>query len=190
MESKTEHNTLQPTSGLYTKALLFATEKHAGQKRNSYGVDYICHCVGVATNVRRSRCFDEEILAAALLHDTLEDTATTYEELVEKFGKKVADLVKELTNDDKRKKELGKVKYTEEKFEQMTDEAVFIKLCDMHDNLADTNNCFGNPNELLKRLNIATALIKKRNGRFDKKVNSWIDEILNVIRREIENTIN
>ncbi len=42
---------------------------------------------------------DPFVLAAALLHDTIEDTDTTYDELVEAFGKRVADIVAEVTDD-------------------------------------------------------------------------------------------
>lgn len=42
---------------------------------------------------------DSVVLAAALLHDAIEDTKTTYEELVQEFGKEVADIVQECTDD-------------------------------------------------------------------------------------------
>lgn len=78
----------------------FAKEKHKGQKDDD-GKDYFeAHCMQVY-NILCSVTVDEELLSAALLHDTIEDTDTTYDELVEKFGKEVADLVNEVTQEGK-----------------------------------------------------------------------------------------
>jgi len=80
------------------KALLFACEKH-GDTLDDNGELYVkAHLVNtlqIISNVTN----DEEILAAALLHDTIEDTDTTYEELKENFGHRVADLVNEVTHE-------------------------------------------------------------------------------------------
>ena len=81
------------------KALAFATEKHKGQVDDS-GKPYINHPIAVAEIVR---CVtkDEEVIAAAFLHDVLEDTDATYEELKSEFGFRVADLVNEVTKEGK-----------------------------------------------------------------------------------------
>lgn len=68
---------------------------HAGQHRKS-GEPYFTHCVAVATILADLR-LDAEAIAAALLHDTLEDTDVTYEELIEEFGLNVAKLVDGVT---------------------------------------------------------------------------------------------
>ncbi len=73
------------------KAYLFAKEKHEGQLRQS-GEPYIIHPILVATNLARLS-MDSHAMAAALLHDTLEDTDATYEELEELFNKDIAQLV-------------------------------------------------------------------------------------------------
>jgi (p)ppGpp synthase/HD superfamily hydrolase len=84
-------------SPLLEKALAFATVKHAGQLRKYTGDPYIVHPIAVAETVAATGG-DEAAIAAAYLHDTLEDTATTYEELVTEFGVEVASLVFELTD--------------------------------------------------------------------------------------------
>ncbi len=84
-------------SDLIDKAEIFAAEKHKDQKDDSNN-PYFYHCKQVATIVMNVT-EDEEVIAAAYLHDTLEDTETTYEELVEKFGERVADLVHEVTHE-------------------------------------------------------------------------------------------
>lgn len=77
---------------LFEKALLFATEKHGGQLRKMANTPYILHPVEVAAIVG-TMTDDREILAAAVLHDTVEDTDTTLDEIRENFGKRVALLV-------------------------------------------------------------------------------------------------
>ena len=77
------------------KALAFATEKHKGQKDCS-GVDYVEHPKAVAS-LLKDPTEDEYIVA--LLHDTVEDTNTTIEEIQALFGDTVADGVSRLTHD-------------------------------------------------------------------------------------------
>lgn len=77
---------------LFDKALCFATERHKGQVRKNGNIPYILHPIEVATIVA-TMSDDEDLLCAALLHDTVEDTNTTLEELTENFGKRVSLLV-------------------------------------------------------------------------------------------------
>lgn len=80
------------------KALEFASNKHSGQLDDT-GKPYILHPMQVQEILWAVAPDDENLLAAAYLHDTLEDTETTYEELVEEFNQDVADLVNEVTHD-------------------------------------------------------------------------------------------
>ena len=82
-------------------ALDFAAEKHRAQRRKSAGdVPYINHPIQVAWFLAEvGGVEDEEVLAAAALHDTLEDTATTRAELEAAFGPVVCRLVEEVTDD-------------------------------------------------------------------------------------------
>lgn len=78
------------------KAYLFAKKRHKGQL---YGKrSFISHPHDTA-RVLKSISKDKNLIAAAYLHDTLEDTKTTYEELVEEFGQDIAGLVREVTKD-------------------------------------------------------------------------------------------
>lgn len=77
---------------LFEKAFCFAVEKHSGQTRKMNNVPYILHPAEVAAIVG-TMTDDREVLAAAVLHDTVEDTDTTLEEIRENFGKRVALLV-------------------------------------------------------------------------------------------------
>lgn len=88
---------------LVLRAAVFAAEKHRGQKRKgAKAVPYILHPLAVARSlVEEGNVSDAEVIAAGLLHDTIEDTATVHDDLLEAFGPRVAGLVAELT-DDKR----------------------------------------------------------------------------------------
>lgn len=87
-------------SELISRALAKATEAHAGQIRNgSGGLPYIEHPRMVAATLA-ARGYGEETLAAALLHDVVEDSDTTVEDLRGEFGDTIADLVATLSDDE------------------------------------------------------------------------------------------
>ena len=126
------------------EVLKFATEKHKGQKRES-GVDYIVHPMRVAKLVdeyKAKNSLNRKILiASAILHDTLEDTYTSFRELKEKFGETVASIVLELTTSPYGSKVIGKGLYLAEKMQYMTNYALTIKLADRLDNIRDLSAC-------------------------------------------------
>ena len=74
------------------EAIVFATEKHMGQVRKRENSPYILHPLEAAA-IASDLTKDEDIIVAAVLHDTVEDTDTTVEEIREKFGDRVAELV-------------------------------------------------------------------------------------------------
>ena len=80
---------------LIEKAYHFADQKHEGQVRKS-GDPYISHCIGVAEILAQLQAGPKTI-CVGLLHDTIEDTGTTKEEIEKEFGKEVATLVEALT---------------------------------------------------------------------------------------------
>ena len=92
------------------RALVFAAEQHRHQRRK--GADaapYINHPIRVAAVLAlEAGVTDEPTLLAAVLHDTIEDTNTTAEELEREFGARVAGLVLELTDDKSLPKEVRK----------------------------------------------------------------------------------
>jgi len=83
------------------KATKFAQDAHRGQVDDD-GKDYhTAHLEQVALLVSKVTS-DEEVIAAAYLHDTLEDTKTTYGQLKQVFGERIADIVHELTHEGKK----------------------------------------------------------------------------------------
>lgn len=85
---------------LINQAIIFATLAHEGQYRKSTKIPYISHPYAVGMLLQNEGC-SEAVIAAGLLHDTLEDTETTFEELVEQFGLYVAKLVLAASEEDK-----------------------------------------------------------------------------------------
>lgn len=81
---------------LFDRAYAFADRKHAGQFRDG-GAPFILHPVQTAQIIINVAIEDENLIAAALLHDTVEDTDTTLAELALEFGPDVANLVYEVT---------------------------------------------------------------------------------------------
>ena len=137
---------------LVRKAYLFAKEKHKGQKRDG-GEPYIIHPVRVARIVlenKRSKNISP-LLCSALLHDTLEDTYTSYKELEENFGETIASLVMELTTASLASRLEGKDVYLCHKMEHMTSYALYVKLADRLDNLSDLDNSTAEKRERMYR---------------------------------------
>jgi guanosine-3',5'-bis(diphosphate) 3'-pyrophosphohydrolase len=91
-------------------AAMFAAEKHSAQKRKGAAAEpYVNHVIEVAQLVAGSSDqLDANLVMAALLHDTIEDTHTTREELEREFGSDVAALVVEMTDDKSLPKEVRK----------------------------------------------------------------------------------
>lgn len=85
---------------LIEKAIVFAARAHDGQRRKSTYTPYITHPYAVGMLLLREKC-SEEAVAAGLLHDTIEDTSVTYEELLTVFGERVAKLVLAALEPDK-----------------------------------------------------------------------------------------
>lgn len=85
---------------LVIRALKFAKEAHKGQLDDDGRPYYDAHLRQVY-KILGQVTDNEEVLSAGILHDTIEDTDTTYEDLVKEFGQRVADLVMELTHEGK-----------------------------------------------------------------------------------------
>jgi GTP diphosphokinase / guanosine-3',5'-bis(diphosphate) 3'-diphosphatase len=95
VEEHAEDAAVQIDRGRVEEAFRFACEHHADQRRKS-GEEFIVHPVGVAKICAGMR-LDTETLCAALLHDTVEDTSASLDEVRERFGEEVATLVDGVT---------------------------------------------------------------------------------------------
>lgn len=140
----------------FRPAFEFAKKAHGSQLRESINVPYIEHPMKVAEiiyhvlleNDKQLLDSDEgkSIIEAAFLHDTIEDTDTNYETLLNFFGKRTADLVLELTSDKNIEKgykdELGwfkgRVEFMSKKMTEMSSTALLLKLADRLHNILDS----------------------------------------------------
>ena len=84
-------------TALLDRAILFAVKAHAGTERRGKGFPYIVHPME-AVSIAATITSDQEILAAAALHDTVEDTDITIEQIRAEFGDRVASLVSSETD--------------------------------------------------------------------------------------------
>lgn len=119
------------------EAAHFAAEKHKFQRRKGkLDIPYINHPLKVAKTLTECNEFNIDLLMAAILHDTVEDTKTTPEELLLNFGSEVSDLVMEVTDNMKlpaKYRKRQQIKHAT----QLTDNAKKIKLADKICNLND-----------------------------------------------------
>lgn len=83
---------------LIQKAIIFATKKHEGQKRKGTDIPYIIHPMEVMQILTAMDC-SQNVIIAGILHDTLEDTDTTPEEIKEAFGNAVLAIVQTESED-------------------------------------------------------------------------------------------
>ena len=120
------------------EALQFAAHKHRDQRRKDPEASpYINHPIALANILWVSgRIVDPVVICAALLHDTLEDTETTEAELVERFGERVASVVKEVTDDRTLPKARRKALQIEHA-PHLSREAKLVKLADKISNVRD-----------------------------------------------------
>ena len=123
---------------LILKALDFAAHKHRDQRRkNVEASPYINHPIELAKVLsNEGGITSSDLLCAALLHDTVEDTTTTKEELLELFGEKITTIVLEVT-DDKTKTKADRKRLQIEHAASISRPAKLVKLADKICNLRD-----------------------------------------------------
>ncbi|MBI3098933.1 MAG: bifunctional (p)ppGpp synthetase/guanosine-3',5'-bis(diphosphate) 3'-pyrophosphohydrolase [Planctomycetes bacterium] len=118
------------------RAVTFAAEAHRGQVRDD-GAPYLAHPIRVCEWLRSIGGEDDvEVLCAAVLHDTIEDSGTTFDDVAEVFGARVAKLVAALSNDTRLPKPERKSAMIAHA-PQLPPEAKRVKLADRLDNVLD-----------------------------------------------------
>lgn len=136
-------------------ALDWAAVWHKDQKRKYPNADvpYMSHVAGVAAVLSRHG-FGEEVVAAGALHDVMEDCGISHDELTQKFGAKVADLVRHVSEEDKSLSWEERKKAYHDHFVEKPWEAQAITLADKIDNFQSIIVCarvFGDPWAMFKR---------------------------------------
>lgn len=128
------------TQELYQRAMKFAGEKHNQQTVPGTSANYLLHISNVAMEIiiawADSKDFDIDFaVQTAILHDTLEDTDTTYEELQSLFGKRIADAVQALTKNDNLPDKSQKMADSLFRINQLEKEVALVKIADRITNL-------------------------------------------------------
>lgn len=163
----------------------FAKKQHEGQIRQD-GSSYINHPIKVAEIIKKyfpKHPKINEFIAAAYLHDVVEDTDTTIDEIREKFGEYVAYLVNGVTNDKKQKDTMGKTNYLCNKMLNMNEDVLNLKLCDRLSNVIDLNNA--SP-DFIEKYEIETTIILNY-LLTNKKLTDIQMEIIKIINKQINN---
>ena len=129
---------MEKSVGGILDALQFAAHKHRDQRRKDLEASpYINHPIALANVLwGEGRVHDPAVIQAALLHDTIEDTETTPDELRKRFGRKVAKIVGEVT-DDKTLTKAQRKRLQVEHAPHISREAKLVKLADKIANLRD-----------------------------------------------------
>ena len=132
----------RPLTTKEAEAWNFAKELHTGQIRKFIGTPYFDAHVQKVNGTVKQYTRDEDLLCAALLHDTIEDcfddAEVGYHVIEEKFGKRVADLVMELTSSKEDMEDYdSKADYLMVKMIHMSNDALIIKLADRLQNISD-----------------------------------------------------
>jgi (p)ppGpp synthase/HD superfamily hydrolase len=116
------------------QAINFAAKAHKEQTRKSTDIPYITHPFAVGMRLQKVKCTDE-VIAAGILHDTLEDTAATYEELTEQFGVRIANLVRAASEQDKSLSWEARKQHTIDGLKEASLEAIQVITADKLHNL-------------------------------------------------------
>jgi GTP diphosphokinase / guanosine-3',5'-bis(diphosphate) 3'-diphosphatase len=127
---------------VFIRALEFASRKHSTQRRKDPAASpYINHPIALVSILAvEAGISDPDVLCAALLHDTIEDTQTTHGELEQHFGANVAGIVSEVT-DDKNLEKHHRKRLQIEHAHALSPAAGLVKLADKIANLRDVADC-------------------------------------------------
>ncbi len=125
---------------LLLEAVAFAAEKHRHQRRkDAEASPYINHPIALASLLKREGVDDVAVLCAALLHDTIEDTKTTADELRVHFGEVITSVVLEVTDDkdiDKAERKRLQVQHAHALSERAKLVKLADKICNVYDMVA------------------------------------------------------
>lgn len=130
---------MEDTTDMVLSAKKFAQEKHKNQKRKDGVTPYSDHLEGVVNRLKNLGITNKDALCAAWLHDTIEATDVTFDQINERFGREVAVIVLSLTKDQNIPKKDREVQYINQ-LREASIQTKIIKLCDISANLKDLSN--------------------------------------------------
>lgn len=161
--TKVEEPRFAARSDLVAEAYRLAANAHEGQLRKDDGSPYITHPVAVA-NLLHDAGFGDQVIAAALLHDVVEDTEMDPDELSARFGAHVAELVDVLSEDEGIEDFEERKREHRELVEDSGRDAVAIYVADKLSNLRDMRKIYGEEGE---------AIASRFNAPLDVRLRLW-----------------
>ena len=117
----------------------FAKKKHSGQLRKNGKTTTFSHLKDVVKNLKKMKVTNKDIICAAWLHDTIEDTDTDFDSIKDRFGKNVAKIVVSVTKDNRLPKKQREVKYSKD-LKSSSTKAKLVKIADILANVNDAPN--------------------------------------------------
>ena len=154
-------------SDLVAEAYRLAADAHEGQLRKGDGSPYITHPVAVAELLHEAG-FDDEVIAAALLHDVVEDTEMGPDEIAERFGERVAELVEALSEDEGIEEYAERKREHREQVEESGRDAIAIYIADKLSNLRDMRRIYAEDGE---------AIAPRFKAPLDVRVRLWREDL-------------
>ena len=136
---------------LVKNAELFDKKKHSGQFRKDGTTPYSKHLEDVVNRLKSLGVIDEELLCAGWLHDTIEDTDVTFDDLFEKYESRIAVLVSSISKDMSLTRKKREKAYTKQ-LQEASFDAKLIKLCDISANLSDLKNYDASKSKKLRQV--------------------------------------
>lgn len=162
---------------IYQKAIKFAGKKHYDQKVTGMKANYLLHISNVAMEVLSAYCesgnFDlNYAIQLALLHDTIEDTDTTFDEIKEEFGEKVAVGVKALTKDSRILNKKARMRDSLNRINDLSDEVGLVKLADRITNLQAPPDSWDSQKikYYLEEAKIISKILQNKNDYLNKRL--------------------
>ena len=160
-------------SDLLREAHLLAAEAHEGQLRKHDGAPYITHPVAVA-GLLDAAGFDDDVLAAALLHDVIEDTDRGPAEIARRFGARIAELVDALSEDKAIRDYATRKRDHNDRVAEAGGDAIAIYVADQLSNLRDMRRIYAEDGE---------EIASRFNAPLDVRVELWRED-LEMAKRE------
>lgn len=167
----------------YQKAMRFAAEKHSNQKYPGSEANYMLHIANVTMEIiaayAQNKNFDIELaVQVAALHDTIEDTDTTYEELLKIFGEKIADAVSALSKNEKLNSKAEQMQDSLARINKLEKETGMVKLVDRITNLQEPP-AYWDKEKIKKYYEEAKVIsenLKDKNDYLNKRLNLKIED--------------
>lgn len=177
------YNSNNMTQELYQKAIKFAGEKHSDQKVPGTNSNYLLHISNVAMEVLVSYSFEQSFdidfaIQTAILHDTIEDTNTDFEEIKTEFGEKIAQAVQALTKNENLESKHEKMRDSLNRINESQKEVGLVKIADRITNLQTPPKHWSKQKAVnyCEEAKLIASILRDKNDYLNKRLEAKINE--------------